>query len=129
MILLDHIKLSLSFPPLPHNSLADPKLRNANKYRQKHICLHLFLTVLVDYFLSDLPELLRADLPVPVPVEEGEGLLQALDLLDADVTVGAGLVLHDEVTITRVTCPQMSRLVSAITRLMSRSKMREKFNF
>ena len=89
----------------------------------------MFLTVLVDYFLSDLPELLRADLPVPVPVEEGEGLLQALDLLDADVTVGAGLVLHDEVTITRVTCPQMSRLVSAITRLMSRSKMREKFNF
>ena len=50
---------------------------------------------------SDLSELLCAYLAVPVPVEEGEGLLQALHLLDADVSVRAGLVCHgDRVTIT-----------------------------
>ena len=74
-------------------------------------------------FKTDLPELLRADLAVPVPVEEGEGLLQALHLLDADVTVRAGLVLLHDVTITGVTNPQRLCHVSR------GAKMREKSNF
>ena len=63
-------------------------------------------------FKTDLPELLRADLAVPVPVKEGEGLLQALHLLDADVTVRAGLVLLHDVTITGVTCLSRSAFVT-----------------
>ena len=37
-----------------------------------------------------LSELLGADLSVPVPVEECEGLLEALHLLGADMLVRAG---------------------------------------
>ena len=55
--------------------------------------LNIYVILLVD-ILTDLPKLLRADLPVPVAVEEGECLLQALHLCDADVTVRAGLVCH-----------------------------------
>ena len=74
-------------------------------------------------FKTDLPELLRADLAVPVPVKEGEGLLQALHLLDADVTVRAGLVLLHDVTITGVTNP------GRLCHVSRGAKMREKSNF
>ena len=73
--------------------------------------------------VTDLPELLSADLSVPVSVKEGECLLQALHLRVADVTVRAGLVCHDvHVTITchaPVTC-HVSQTCDA--------EMREKFN-
>ena len=63
--------------------------------------------------MTDLPELLSADLPVPVPVEEGEGLLQALHLRGADVTVRAGLVCHD----VHVTITCHARHVSRVTKV------------
>ena len=73
--------------------------------------------------VTDLPELLSADLSVPVSVKEGESLLQALHLRVADVTVRAGLVCHDvHVTITchaPVTC-HVSQTCDA--------EMRERFN-
>ena len=75
------------------------------------------------FSVTDLPELLSADLSVPVSVKEGECLLQALHLRVADVTVRAGLVCHDvHVTITchaPVTC-HVSQTCDA--------EMREKFN-
>ena len=48
----------------------------------------------VSHCHTDLPQLLRADLPVPVSVEESEGFLQTLHLSWLDVSVWACQVRH-----------------------------------
>ena len=44
--------------------------------------------------INHLPQFLSIDLPIPVPIKQGESFFQALHVLGGDVSVRAGEVCH-----------------------------------
>ena len=54
--------------------------------------VHPLLSLLLPPFSPHLPQLLHVYLPIPVPVEECEGLLETLHVHHGQVPVRAGLV-------------------------------------